>query len=57
MKEIKESGHQRVNPKVRRVSDNIGLRKEVMKELDLVQKTKRRASVTSMLNLTLIQTI
>ena len=31
MKKIKESGCQRVNPKVGRVSDNIGLRREVKK--------------------------
>jgi len=32
-----------VNPKVGKVSDNVRLRREVMKELNLVQKTKRRA--------------
>ena len=42
MKEIRESGHQRVNPNVGRVPDNVGLRREVMKELNLAQKTKRR---------------
>ena len=31
-----------MNPKVRRVLDNVRLRREVMKKLDLVQKTKRR---------------
>jgi len=31
MKEIKESRCQRVNLKVGRVSDNVGLRREVMK--------------------------
>jgi len=43
MKEYKESGCQRMNPKVGRVLDNVRLRREVMKRLDLVQKTKRRA--------------
>jgi len=31
-----------VNLKVRKVLDNVGLRREVMKELNLVQKTKSR---------------
>ena len=31
MKEIKESRRQRVNPKVGRISDNVGLRREVKK--------------------------
>ena len=32
-----------MNLRVGKVLDNVGLRKEVMKELNLVQKTKKRA--------------
>ena len=31
-----------MNLKVRKVLDNVGLRREVMEELNLVQKTNRR---------------